>query len=122
MSRRPAGLLIDDILERIHRIERSVAGMDHEAFLQDDKTIDAVVRNLTVIGEAANRLPQEFKDGHAEIPWNRIVGLRHRVVHDYFDVDLDLVWAILEAELPQLGVQLSGIRNSVDSDDGVGKG
>lgn len=60
MSRRPAAFLIEDMLERIHRIERSVAGLDHDGFLRDDKTIDAVVRNLTVIGEAANRLPQEL--------------------------------------------------------------
>jgi uncharacterized protein with HEPN domain len=91
MSRRPAALLIDDMLERIRRIERSVAGMDRESFLSNDTTIDAVVRNLTVIGEAANRLPHEFKDRHVDVPWHRIVGLRHRVVHDYFDVDLDLV-------------------------------
>ncbi len=68
MSRRPAEVLIEDMLERIHRIERSVAGLDRDAFMHDDKTIDAVVRNLTVIGEAASRLPQEFKDAHVEVP------------------------------------------------------
>ena len=115
MSRRPAGLLIEDMLERIRRIERSVAGMDHQAFLRNDTAIDAVIRNRTVIGEAANRLPQEFKDRHVDIPWHRIVGLRHRVVHDYFDVDLDLVWAIVETELPQLAAQLSDIQTSADT-------
>jgi uncharacterized protein with HEPN domain len=70
----------------------------------------SVIRNLTVIGEAANRLPQEIKDPHVDVPRHRIVGLRHRVVHDYFDVDLDLVWAIVETELPQLAAQLSGIQ------------
>jgi uncharacterized protein with HEPN domain len=118
MSRRPAGLLIEDMLERIGRIERSVAGMDHESFLRSDTAIDAVIRNLTVIGEAANRLPQEFKDRHVDVPWHRIVGLRHRVVHDYFDVDLDLVWAIVETELSQLAAQLSDIQTSADNDGG----
>jgi uncharacterized protein with HEPN domain len=73
------------MLERLRQIERSVAGMDHQAFLRNDTAIDAVIRNLTVIGEAANRLPQVFKDRHADVPWHRIVGLRHRVVHDYED-------------------------------------
>jgi uncharacterized protein with HEPN domain len=109
MSRRSAGLLIADILERIRRIERSLVGMDHSAFLNDDITIDAVTRNLSVIGEAAN-LPQDFKDQHPEIPCHRIVGLRHRVVHDYFDVDLDLVWSIVETELPRLAAQISSIQ------------
>lgn len=121
MSRRPAGLLIEDMLERIHRIERSVVGMNHERFLGDDKTIDAVIRNLTVIGEAANRLPQDFKDQHMDVPWHRIVGLRHRIVHDYLDVDLDLVWAILETELPRLARQLADIQSSPDSADGEHK-
>jgi uncharacterized protein with HEPN domain len=118
MSRRPAGLLIEDMLERIRRIERSVAGMDHKAFLRNDTTCDAVIRNLTVIGEAANRLPEEFKDRHIDVPWHRIVGLRHRVVHDYFDVDLDLVWAIVETELPLLADQLSHIQTSADTGGG----
>jgi uncharacterized protein with HEPN domain len=104
------------MLERVRRIERSVAGMDHQAFLRNDTAIDAVIRNLTVIGEAANRLPQEFKDRSVDVPWHRIVGLRHRVVHDYFDVDLDLVWAIVETELPQLAAQLSDIQTSAHTD------
>jgi len=112
MSRRPANVLIEDMLERIDRIKRAVAGMDHDAFVHDDKTIDAVIRNLTVIGEAANRLSQEFKNRHPDVPWHRIVGLRHRVVHDYFDVDLELVWRIVETEVPQLGAWLSEIQNS----------
>jgi uncharacterized protein with HEPN domain len=115
MSRRPAAVLIEDMLERIGRIERSVAGLHHDAFLKDDKTIDAVIRNLTVIGEAAYRLPDEFKDRHPEIPWHRIAGLRHRVVHDYFDVDLDLVWKIVENELPQLATWLSDIQNPAET-------
>ena len=109
MSHRPTNALIEDMLERIGRIDRAVAGMDRDAFLQDDKTIDAVIRSLTVIGEAASRLPQDFKDQHPGVPWHRIVGLRHRIVHDCFDVDLELVWAIVENELSSLRVQLARI-------------
>jgi uncharacterized protein with HEPN domain len=90
------------MLERVKRIERFVTGVEREGFLQDEKTADSIVRNLEVIGEAASRLPQEFKNQHPEIPWRQIVGLRHRIVHDYFDVDLDLVWTIVRAELPPL--------------------
>ena len=111
MSRRPGRLLIEDMLDRIERIQRFVAGMEREAFLRDEKTVDSVVRNLEVIGEAASRLPREFRDRQAEIPWHRIAGLRHRIVHEYFDVDLDLVWAIVRTELPPLKTQLLALRS-----------
>ena len=61
---------------------------------------DAVVRNLEIIGEAANRLPKEFTDKHPEIEWRKVIGLRHRIVHDYFGVDLDIIWAITRQDLP----------------------
>ena len=80
------------------------------AFVHDEKTVDAVVRNLGVIGEAARRLPQAFVDRHPEIPWRRIVGLRNRIVHDYFNVDLDLVWETIRGELPALESELAGLR------------
>lgn len=114
MSRRPVRLLIEDMLERIQRIERFVAGLEREVFLRDEKTVDSVVRNLEVIGEAASRLPQEFREQHAGIPWRRIVGLRHRIVHEYFDVDLDLVWTIVHAELPPLKAQLRVLQGAQD--------
>jgi uncharacterized protein with HEPN domain len=97
------------MLERIERIKRHVAGLDPTAFLRDDKTSDSVVRNLEVIGEAANRLPRGFRERHSEIPWARIIGLRHRVVHAYFDVDLELVWEIVSTELPTLKTWLRSL-------------
>ena len=107
---RSVPLLLEDVLERIGRIERAIAGMEQESFKRDEKTIDSVVRNLEVIGEAASRLPEEFREQHAVVPWRRIVGLRHRIVHAYFDVDLDLVWTIVLQELPELKMRLSAIR------------
>lgn len=70
--------------------------------LEDSKTADAVVRNLEIIGEAARRLPDDFKIEHTEIEWVKIVGLRHRIVHEYFGVDLDIVWQILKNDLPAI--------------------
>lgn len=118
MSDRPVDLLLDDMVERIERINRYVGGMSREAFLADSKTIDSVVRNLEVIGEAANRLPPEFCARHPEIPWRRIVGLRNRIVHEYFDVDIDLVWEIVSSELPTLRSQVTGLRRTLDDADG----
>jgi len=114
MSRRPARMLLEDILNRIARIERHVAGMDQEAFLLDDKTCDSVIRNLEVIGEAANRLPDDVRALQEEVPWRRIVGLRNRIVHEYFDVDLELVWEILRSELPELKTLLLALVDEID--------
>ena len=97
------------MLERVQRIERHVAGLDRTAFLRDDKTSDSVVRNLEVIGEVANRPPRGFRERHSEIPGARIIGLRHRVVHACFDVDLELVWEIVCMELPTLKTWLRSL-------------
>ncbi|MCC7141844.1 MAG: DUF86 domain-containing protein [Candidatus Eisenbacteria bacterium] len=125
MSRRPTKILLEDMFERVTRIQRSVAGLDHEAFIRSDTVVDAVIRNLTVIGEAANRLPQDFKASHLTVPWHRIIGMRNRIVHDYFDVDLELVWTIVNAELPEFASQLSRIQESgqvIETQDGETEG
>ena len=118
MSRRPIAQLLADMLERIERIERFAAGYDRDAFLCDDKTADSVVRNLEVIGEAASRLPSEFRDGHSDVPWRQIVGLRNRVVHAYFDVDLELVWEIVRQGLPALKAALRALGTTHPDEEG----
>ena len=107
MSKRPVDLLINDIRESIDRIGDYTRGMSLEDFTKDQKSIDAVARNLEIMGEAANRLPAEFKESHSEIEWFKIVGLRHRIVHEYFGVDLEIIWRILQKDLPELQRSLS---------------
>ncbi|MBN2588566.1 MAG: DUF86 domain-containing protein [Sedimentisphaerales bacterium] len=109
MSNRPIRLLIDDMLEAISRIEQYTQGLSYDIFSNDQKTIDAVVRNLEIIGEAANRLTEEFKDKHSEIEWYKIVGLRHRIVHEYFGIDIQIIWQILNNDLQVLHKDLSQI-------------
>jgi uncharacterized protein with HEPN domain len=109
MSKRPTDLLLKDIREAIDRVAEYVKGMSFEDFSKDQKTIDAVARNLEIMGEAANRLPGEFKEVHSDIEWFKVVGLRHRIVHDYFGVDLQIIWQIVRKDLPELRVNLSRI-------------
>ena len=73
--------------------------MTREQFLGDEKTIDAVTRNLEIIGEAAHKLPDEFKKKHYHVEWKSIVGLRNRIVHAYFGIDPDIIWQIIEKDL-----------------------
>jgi uncharacterized protein with HEPN domain len=84
MSKRDPLVLLEDIMLAIEKIGRYTSGMDQNAFVGDDLVIDAVARNLEIIGEAARQLPDEFRRVHTQIPWTQIAGLRNRIVHDYF--------------------------------------
>lgn len=84
MSKREPSLLVEDIIESAEKILLYTNNLTFEQFSNDGKTIDAVIRNFEIIGEAANRLPDEFKDKHSDIDWHRIRGFRYRIVHDYF--------------------------------------
>jgi uncharacterized protein with HEPN domain len=99
MSKREPALLLEDMLEAIDKILKYTSEMNTEFFLSDSKTIDAVVRNLEIIGEAANHLPESFKLKHSAINWRQIVGLRHRIIHDYFGVDVEIIWKIVKKDI-----------------------
>ena len=94
MSKREPKLLISDMLESCNKILQYTDNMDFEAFCNDSKTLDAVIRNFEIIGEAANRLHEDFKDEHNNIDWHRIRGFRNRIVHDYIGIDFGIVWEI----------------------------
>lgn len=102
MSKRDARLLLQDMLESLEKIERYTAGLTFERFAQDDRTVDAVVRNLEVIGEAARQIPSEVRERCPEVPWRRVIGLRNVVVHEYFAVDVEIVWTVVRQSLPEL--------------------
>ena len=84
-------------------------GLTFDSFTADSKTTDAVIRNFEVIGEAANRLSDEFRNLHQHIDWHRIRGFRNRIVHDYFGIDYSIVWQIKEHFLPDLVEKLRQI-------------
>ncbi len=69
-----------------------------------------MVRNFEIIGEAAGKLPPDFRDSHPDIPWKKIIGLRHRIVHDYFDIDVEIIWQILKKDIPALKQNLQLIQ------------
>lgn len=124
MSRRLPSLLVDDILQSCRRIMEYTDGMSYEGFVKDPKTMDAVIRNFEVIGEAANRLPEVFKDRHTTIDWHRIRGFRNRIVHDYMGIDYGIVWDIRENFLQMLIDSLQGIDltdSSDESEEGDGR-
>ncbi len=102
MSKRDTWLLLDDMLQAALKIRNYTGACNFELFLNDEKTIDAVVRNFEIIGEAANRIDSSFKNQHPDIEWKRIRGFRNRIVHDYFGIDYEIVWDIIEFYLDEL--------------------
>jgi len=102
MSKWDILLLLDDMLQSTLKIKRYTKDMDYDSFVADDKTVDAVVRNFEIIGEAANRMDSDFRDSNPEIEWKRIRGFRNRIVHDYFGIDYEIVWSIIESYIDEL--------------------
>ncbi len=109
MSKRQPSLLIEDIIESGNKILTYTSTLSFNDFIADSKTVDAVVRNFEIIGEAANRLPEEFREKYPEIDWHRIRGFRNRIIHDYFGIDYAIVWKIKETFLPELLQKLRNI-------------
>jgi uncharacterized protein with HEPN domain len=102
MPRRGWKLRISDIVEAIENALDYSAGMTFEQFVDDRKTIDAVVRNFIVIGEAASHLSDDFIENHPDLPWREMRDMRNIVVHEYFGVDNLIVWETLQKNLPPL--------------------
>lgn len=95
-------LLLEDILESIGIIESQVKGADKSKFMGDIPFQDAIIRRLSVIGEAAKNVSKELKEKHKNINWKGIIGMRNLIVHEYFEMDLDLVWEAVERDIPIL--------------------
>jgi uncharacterized protein with HEPN domain len=95
-----------DMLLAARKVLRFTAGVDQARFLADDMMQDAVMRQIQIVGEAARKLSPEWKEAHREIPWSAIIGMRHRLVHEYVSVIPDKVWEVVATDLPALILQL----------------
>uniref|UniRef100_A0A7C6EBF6 DUF86 domain-containing protein n=1 Tax=candidate division WOR-3 bacterium TaxID=2052148 RepID=A0A7C6EBF6_UNCW3 len=107
---RDYGLYLEDILESIKKIRNYTKGMSFAEFAKDEKTIDAVVRNFEIMGEASKQLPQEIKNKHSEIEWKAMIDFRNVIIHEYFGIDLKIMWDIIKNELPPLARKLKRLR------------
>jgi len=107
MSERHPKLLLQDIIESAEKVEIYTRSLTYDDFIADSKTIDAVIRNIEIIGEASIRLPDELKDKTSEIDWFKIRGLRNRIVHGYFGINYKVIWDIVVDYVPELIIQIS---------------
>ena len=97
---------LEDIRQAIGKIQSYTVGLTRDAFDQDDRTVDAVIRNLQIIGEAAKAIPDSIRAGYPNVEWKKIAGLRDILAHQYFEVDLDIIWDVLQNKLPELDREL----------------
>lgn len=113
MSKREPRVYLLDILDSIEQIREYLEGVTLEEFSQQRLRQDGVVRQLEIIGEASRLIPAEIKQAHPEIAWDKIVGMRHRITHAYFQVDLEVVWETARDDLPQLKSQVQAMLESM---------
>ncbi|MFC1573547.1 DUF86 domain-containing protein [Candidatus Latescibacterota bacterium] len=100
MKRRNYILFNEDITESIEKIERYIEGSNFESFKNNELVKDAVFRNLEIIGETSNNIPDEIRMKYTDIQWKRMIGLRNVVIHAYFGIDVSIIWEIIKKNLP----------------------
>ena len=106
---RDSDLYLEDILEAIERIQGYVQDVTREDFETDQMRIDAVIRNLEVIGEAVKQVPDSVREKYPSIEWRKIAGLRDVLIHKYFEVNLEIVWSVVQSNISILKIEIQQI-------------
>ena len=105
------------MLQSCRDVQEHCDGITREEFLSSKLVYQAVLWNLTVLGEAANHLPESTVEAHLDIPWSAIIGMRHRLVHGYGSIDPLIVWEVVQAAIPTLIPQLEALLDNLTTED-----
>ncbi|HAM37899.1 MAG: hypothetical protein A2474_07280 [Elusimicrobia bacterium RIFOXYC2_FULL_34_12] len=109
MSKRNYQIFLKDIKDCTHKILEYVKDKSFSAFINDNMLVDAVMKNLMIIGEAVKKVPEEIRKKHKEIEWKKIAGFRDILIHHYFEIDNDVLWDIIRNKIPELKKQIDKI-------------
>lgn len=105
---------LEDVLEAAEKIDRFTEGMTYETFIDDEKTVDAVLRNFEVMGEAAKNVPDDLREEHDHVPWAEMAGMRDKLIHGYTTVDLEIVWTTVNEDVPELIPAVRAVLDDLD--------
>lgn len=94
-------LFLNDIKESMNRINNYTEGVDYDSFSNNQMLIDAVIRNLEIIGEASRNIPEDLRNKYPEVPWKKMIGLRNILIHEYFGVDESIIWEIIKKDFAE---------------------
>ena len=120
MKDRDPSLYLTHVLESIELARAYLEGVDFRRFRESQQLQDAVIRRIEIIGEAVKNLPAEMRASAPGVPWRRIAGMRDKVVHDYMGVDIELVWTVVQRDLPELAQEVRGLLEQRRGDEGPG--
>lgn len=112
--KRNSKLFIKDIIDAMEAIERFIGDMTLSELKRDEKTSSAVIRKFEIIGEAVKYMPNNIKENYKDIQWKSMAGMRDRLIHAYFGIDYDLVWAAIKTEIPKMKPKLKKILSSME--------
>lgn len=102
-------IFLKHILENIVLIEQNISEADFNNFIKNKTIQDAIVREIEIIGEATKNVSENLKNKHPEIPWRKISGMRDKIVHEYFDIDLEVIWKTVQNDLPIFKKQIEDL-------------
>ena len=106
-------MYLQDLMVAMTRIAEYLEGYDFDQFKKDYKTVDAVIRNFEIIGEAAKNLPDHIKENNPDLPWDEMYLLRNKVSHEYFGIDYEIIWDVCINHLPENMKQIQSILNNI---------